>query len=297
MGQGMDSTNIYGASDIILIDNSGLHPSTTTTHTVIRSGLMNLSLHGLGQGVGTKSLFRGYYCSQLKCESVGFYYSGGRAIEAVEMWDCTFEKCKFEVCGATDASYPAVHLMAGNGATAGFGHSNDLTNNIYFDKCIWEWCPSSIWSQGDNHPNELIRFHDCKFETAIATGDVIRFDWSLYGSITDSYFQLDGLGGSAKINGVNIKNGSYGTNIKNLLIRTSSSNATIANGIVISGSDNVALRDILCETGAATKPATALVTYIGTNKDHLRSNVNYATWNNAGWSPTIYSGTPTTTIT
>lgn len=294
-GAGQYATRLLKGADVILLDVSGQHPGLTTTSDVKNTGFADLSLWGLGDGVGTASLMRAYYSNQMNLDRVGFYYTGGMAFDAVELWDTAFTQCQFEVCGST--TLPAVQLAGSSGAVTGFGHSTDLCNNVYFNRCRWEECYSAVWSFGDPHPNELIRFNHCKFETSRAAASQVQLWYCDFSTFTDSYFQVSNISGAAKqicleLNLANL------TTVKGLFARSSTGHQAISSVIQIQDSNNVSIRDIGCETdSAASKPSVALVTYVGTNRRHLRSNVQYAYWNEVGWAPTQYSGAPTDVVT
>ncbi|MBA3841003.1 MAG: hypothetical protein H0X39_00005 [Actinobacteria bacterium] len=246
----------------------------------------------------TSPLVQMAYVHTAKFENVTFANAGGVALYIqCEVWDSTWEECRWDNSGGSNISKPAMLVQSADGATfPAMGSSTDATNDLRFYHCTWEgFKDGAFWAtsgQAGALPMGNLYFFGCKADqNQTALGDWFRFE-----GVTGVYLQDLDLStyqkGSAyagtpfsmftfkACKSVNLRNWTHNQN-------SSETDCLIHfDGVGLSGNGN---RYVTLDSIEVTQPgsrpfATGMVKFTGTNLNNNFDFISYPRYSSV--SPT-----------
>lgn len=257
-------------------------------------------------GVWTAPLIRCYYSQFVHWYDVDFYRAGGSGIAGVRYYDAQFMNCRWDYCGA--AGNAAIHMMCSEqGKTAGqFGYSTDSCNNLYFNNCTIEQCPSMIYmdgrqSDGSLNPSRrinLCRFNGVKVENQIDTersdDALVKLENCAHTTIASLLCSANGTKSGNPTDWLHLKN-TYNTHIAHYTASATevSGSSCMRTALKLEATTGTKAGLIAASVQTKNKPTVAAVEFSGTN---TAVGIDKAYYDNNPGSAALYAGTPTSWI-
>jgi hypothetical protein len=186
-GAGKQSTILLAEADITVLDIKGTAggvngPGGIGGH-VASPQVKDLAIQGNNAAWTTAPMVRMAYVHTAKFENVNFQFKNGIALYIqCEVWDSTWEECRWDNSGGTNTGKPMMLVQSADGtAFPGFGSSTDATNDLRFIHCTFEgFKDGAFWATGGQagaNPMGNFYFDLCKADqNQTCLGDWFRFE-------------------------------------------------------------------------------------------------------------------------